>query len=660
MKARSLRRYALALMLLTGVTIASPHAALAQQDGPGAPVDPGLDELLGMQVERVFGASMRLQPLTDAPASVTIITAEEIERRGYRTLADVLRSVRGLYVSYDRNYSYAGARGFSLPGDYNTRVLLLVDGHRMNDNIYDQAAIGPEFGIDPALFERVEIIRGPSASLYGTSAFFAVVNVISKSGRTLDGISGAAETGSFGLQRAQVAAGRLLTNGVDVALSATVEHADGAKGLYFPEFDSPETNGGIAEGLDDEQVEQVFARFSIKGLTATGGYGRRAKGVPTASYYTNFNDDRLRTTDSRGFADLQYQQRLGATLLDLRTYVDHYHYEGVYPELEDAIFDAAAGDWWGGEARVSRPLAGRQSLTAGVEYRNNFRQMQESYYVGGQSLLDADRASAVAGTFVQDEIALSDRVLVSGGLRYDHYREFSRVSPRAAVIFHPTANRSLKYLYGQAFRAPNAYEVDYYGLVQSPLRAETIVSHEVVWEEYTRDWLRTSASAYVNDVDALLTLQGSGDELFFANEGRVKSTGVELELEAKLNGLQALASYTLQDTTDEETRTTLVNSPRHAMKGSLTMPVWRHGGFASFELQHLGARRTLAGETVGAASLGRVTVTQPLARAFSLTAQIRNVFDQEYGDPASAEHLQDTIVQDGRTFIVGLRWHVGR
>ena len=77
-----------------------------------------------------------------------------------------------------RNYSYLGVRGFARPGDYNTRVLLLINSHRVNDNVYDPAAIGADFGVDVAMFDRVEIIRGPASSLYGTSAFIAVVNVI--------------------------------------------------------------------------------------------------------------------------------------------------------------------------------------------------------------------------------------------------------------------------------------------------------------------------------------------------------------------------------------------------------------------------------------------------------------------------------------------------
>ena len=182
------------ILALTIILLAPSPAAEAQQPLP----ELSLEELMRLDAGRVFGASERLQPVTEAPASVSFITAEEIARYGYRTLAEILRGVRGMYVTNDRNFSYLGTRGFGNPGDYNSRVLLLVNGHRVNDNVVGQAEIGAEFGIDPALFERVEIIRGPASSLYGDSAFFAVVNVITKSGASLDGVSLAVDAGTLG------------------------------------------------------------------------------------------------------------------------------------------------------------------------------------------------------------------------------------------------------------------------------------------------------------------------------------------------------------------------------------------------------------------------------------------------------------------------------
>ena len=89
------------------------------------------------------------------------MTAEDIRRFGYTSLADVLRGVRGLYVTNDRNYTYIGVRGFLRPGDYTTRVLVLIDGHRLNDNVYDSGSVGRESMLDVELIDRVEVIRGP-------------------------------------------------------------------------------------------------------------------------------------------------------------------------------------------------------------------------------------------------------------------------------------------------------------------------------------------------------------------------------------------------------------------------------------------------------------------------------------------------------------------
>ena len=187
--ARPLAIGTLALAMLTGTTAGAQSLS-----------ELSLEDLMRLDAGRVFGASERSQPVTEAPSSVSFITAEDIARYGYRSLADILHGVRGLYVSDDRNFSFLGARGFGKPGDYNSRILLLVNGHRVNDNVFGQAEIGAEFGLDPATFERVEIIRGPASSLYGDSAFFAVVNVITRTGAAIDGGSVTYETGSHGTQ----------------------------------------------------------------------------------------------------------------------------------------------------------------------------------------------------------------------------------------------------------------------------------------------------------------------------------------------------------------------------------------------------------------------------------------------------------------------------
>ncbi|HET9371266.1 MAG TPA: TonB-dependent receptor, partial [Vicinamibacterales bacterium] len=469
--------------------LALPAAAAAQQQSSLSSLS--LEELMRLEVEPVFGASRRLQPVTEAPASITIVTAEDIRLFGYRTLADILRSARGLYVTWDRNYHYAGVRGFSVPGDYSTRVLLLVNGHRMNDNVYDQASIGPDFGLDVSTFERVEIIRGPASALYGTNAFFGVVNVITKKGASVDGLSVEADGGTLGTASLRSSFGRKLDNGVAFLVSATGSRTSGEGQIYFPAYDDPSTNFGVAEGMDGSRFGQFYSQVSTRRFTFTGAYGRRIRHVPTAAFGTLFNDDRFTTDDERGFVDGQYDRAFGRVRLNLRGYLDHYEYRGHYPyesvTLDDPTYvqlDGGVGRWWGGEARATSEINDQHAITAGVEFRRNRQQRQW--------VIDADDPGAdfdqranshVFAAYAQDEIKVVDRLRLHLGARVDSYADTSRVTPRAAVIFNRSANEAVKLLYGQAFRAPNAYERDYYSPNRdsdTPLTPESVRTFEIV------------------------------------------------------------------------------------------------------------------------------------------------------------------------------------
>src|SRR5207253_11041904 len=115
-----------------------PGFAAAQDARPSEDVS-SLDLAQLMQI-KVQAASLHEQSLEDAPASVTIITRDEIRRYGWRTLSQALSYAGSLYTSSDRNTSI-GVRGFGLPGDFGTRFLVMVDGHNMADNIFNQTAL---------------------------------------------------------------------------------------------------------------------------------------------------------------------------------------------------------------------------------------------------------------------------------------------------------------------------------------------------------------------------------------------------------------------------------------------------------------------------------------------------------------------------------------
>ncbi|MFN2444596.1 MAG: TonB-dependent receptor plug domain-containing protein [Vicinamibacterales bacterium] len=666
------RRIGLSHALVLAFALVVTSVAEARQPLP----ELSLEELMRIDAGRVFGASERIQPVTEAPASVSFITAEEIARYGYRTLADILRGVRGMYVSNDRNFSLLGTRGFGKPGDYNSRILLLINGHRVNDNIFGQAVIGAELGFDPATFERVEIIRGPASSLYGDSAFFGVVNVITKTGASLDGGSVQLEAGNLGTQLTRGSLGHRFTNGADLALSGTHEASAGVDRLYFPAFDTPETNNGIADGLDGELANQVYGRFSFKELTLTAAYGKRRRDVPTASFGTIFNEQEFKeqTTDRHTLLDAEYIRPLAGARLSLRASYDRFTYDGMYPVVGDeegsklVAHDDVVGARWTVGSRITRPLPGRHTLTAGAEFIDNVQQNQEFRYLQPLNppftLFATASSSTQHAFYAQDEIKPLRWLIVSAGLRYDGYDAFSRFTPRTALIVMPSSHQSFKYLYGSAFRAPNTYELNsvYFGEQVRSLRPEAIDTHEFVWERYTSDWLRTSVSTYWYKADRLITLSPDDSAPIgstYANEGQVRAKGLELEAQMRLRrGLEGLVSYALQQAVDQETGAALINSPRHTAKLRMSVPGKTDRSSAAVEMLLLGSRETLAGNILDPVVTTNVTLIEPLGRSLALVGGIRNLFNQQYADPASDQHVQDSIPQNGRTFRVGVRWNL--
>lgn len=670
-----LPRFARGLFLNNGILVwllVALATSVAAQQPPEDLSTKSLEELMTIEVASVYSASKYLQKVTEAPSSVSIVTAEQIQRYGYRTLAELLRSVRGFYATNDRNYSYIGVRGFARPGDYNTRVLLLVDGHRLNDNVYDQALLGTEFPIDVDLIERVEIIRGPSSSLYGTSAFFAVVNVITKRGGDLKGIEASGEAASFGTYKGRFTYGNKHKNGLELLLSGSYYDSRGPRRLFYPEYADPAHNYGIAEQTDDDQSKSLFGQASFRQFSLRGVYGAREKGIPTGAYGTLLNDPRTRTTDRRGYLDLQYERTFSNQLgLLVRTHYDRYNYDGtyVYDPADDETqqlaidIDQGRGEWWGGEVQLSKVLWRKHKVTGGTEYRDNLRQNQSNYEIFSRTQnLDDQRKSKNIAFYLQDEFRVLENVTLSAGVRYDHNVFFGGISkPRFGLIYNPAAQTTFKFLYGEAFRAPNNYELFYNepdGKAKLALKPEEIKTSEIVLEQYLGHHVRLSASGYLYRIKGLISQQvdPANDALIFRNTERVESKGFEFELDSKLaGGLEGRASYTLQDTYDRQTGHALTNSPRHLGQFNLLTPLLKKKVFAGLELQYLSKRQTLDGTDTGAVWLSNFTLfSQKLVRGLDLSFSIYNLFNQRYGDPGGEEHRQNSITQNGRNFRLKL------
>ena len=654
------------MIICIALTLALARLAAAEPNEPSAQADLTqlpIEELMNIKVST---ASKFPQKTMEAPSSVTIITAADIKTYGYRTLADIVRSVPGMSVTYDRNYDYIGIRGLGRTGDYNSRMLLLVDGYRINDPIYDTAAIGTEFPVDVDLIDHVEIVRGPGSSIYGNNAVFGVINVITKLGKNFNGTEASGELASFGTDKERLSYGHQYENGAGLLLSASRYRSLG-QDLYYPEFNT--INNGVAHNLDSDRYRNYFGKLNVAGFTLTGGYSERDKSVPTASFGTVFNDPNYMVSDGASFMNLDYygtmSQRWDASA---HLFQGRYFYDGIYPNMGAPVtlnHDLSRSAWWGTEVKLIGSLE-KHKVVAGVEYQNNYRQDQSNFNVAPYALLlDDRRSSKREGVYAQDEIKLGNGLLLNAGLRYDYYSIVgSATNPRLGLIWNPADVTAFKLLYGTAFRAPNVYELYYTSpgtqKANPDLGPEKVTSYEFVIEHQPWHNFRITADAYKNTInDNINQITDPSDNLLvFVNTGKVIARGVEVEVERLWDsGTRLRTSYAWQISRDVISGDELTDSPRHLAKLNASQPVLGNALRAGLELQYTSKRKTLADASAAGHLLTNLTLlSEKIAKGMELSASVYNLFDKRYSDPGGLENVQDLILQDGRSYRLKLSY----
>jgi len=637
-----------------------------------APADQPTVDLNALTIEQlmqvqVVGAALHPQTLQDAPASVTIITAEDIRKYGYRTLGEALSAVRGFYVTNDRTYETIGVRGFNLPGDYDGHVLVMVNGHNMADNIFDYMLFfGNGFPIDMNLIKQIEIIRGPASALYGSNAIFATINVITKSPAEAGPLTVTTDTGSFGEKKIQVM-DTASVGSAKVLFSGSVYSNTGESPLFFPQFNTPQNNYGKAVDLNGEKGYHFFANLVWGNWTVTAAFSDHNQVQPISWGPTIFNDRGTHNDDQRNFIDAVYERLIAGGTLRWRTYYDSYHYLGRFDYAlgNGGVQDNRQrdlGDWVGTQLtyRIRPSFAG--DITLGAESKVDIRALMTDFDVSPSPIQDVsiNRPNRSLGLVFQDEKKLSNRWKLDLGLRFDiskYGRAF--LSPRAALLYQHS-EWAVKFLYGRSFRNPSTYQLFYGDGLASQAnpnaRPETANTVEVDLDRKIGKRMNLQASAYGYRLyNFLLGAALPSGSIQYQNDDRIQAEGVELEINGRpTNWLEAAASYALQWTRDD---TFLENSPRHLAKLRLAAPLGRRFDLSS-GMQYQSSRLTLAGNTVPPVYLADFTLTsRHLLRDFDVRLGVRNAFNRNYSDPVELNPAVDTIPQPGRSFFVEMIAH---
>lgn len=620
------------------------------------------NDLTGLDLEQlmqltVVGAAKYEQKQNEVAAAASIVTRREIQAFGWRTLGQALASLPGVYTTNDRQYTYLGARGFGLAGDYNTRVLVTINGNRTNDPLYDGAAFGRDFPLDMDLVERIEFIPGPGSAVYGQNAMFGVVNVVTRAGRDLGSTElAAAYQGPQSLREGRASWGKVLDNGLDLLVSVSALRSGGTHNSY--DFGAAGVSG-VASGLDGERNRQLFARAASGPWSMEFAHGDRHKDDPTAAYFSDPLVPGQYQNDAYTLAQLHYQDKFADDTLQVsgRLFGGQQRYRSRFVYDGERTPDRGASDWHGAELRLVSSAWTAHKVMLGIEYQDNHRidqSVADPAESGHKTNLSAPGFRA--GLYVQDEWHFAETLTATVGLRADRNDVTGTAwSPRAALIWQAAPTTTLKALYGKARRAPNAYESKYadgVSQVTNPaLKDEDIQTVEFVADHRVNRDLAVRATVYRWTLKKLISLgiDPVSGLTQYQSGSHIDAHGVELSADQTWAGGARLRGNVSIQRVDASRGEDPPNSPDLLARLNFSTPLPVGRLRLGYELRFDSRRDSLAGTKLGGQALSNLHLsTASLAPGLEVSLDIQNLFDKRYAHPAAEGNWQNAIQQDGR------------
>lgn len=605
--------------------------------------------------------------LDDAPASVTIIGREELEARPIQDLAEALRGAPGVTLQGIG----LGRQAISIRGMPADQTLVLVDGRRVN--VAGSAIAHADFDLNWIPLEaidRIEVVRGPMSSLYGSDALGGVVNVITRpaTDRWVQSYSirgGLTEHAGAGgqYQSGAYIAGPLIPDRLGLTLTGQAQGRREVPDAVDPRVTALENRNSVAGGIGlswtPDTAQRIDFNYSIgiedrwRNLLSSG-----------ANPFVYRSEDEIRReqialTHRGDWSWGETQLRVYRSQLERRNTVTQGASRVGPQTLTDDVLDG----------RVTIPAWGWHRLSLGGEVR--LEQLEDPTVARSGE----DRVTQAAA-FLQDEIALTESVSLVLGSRFDHHEEFGwHTSPRAYLVWHATEALTFRGGVGTGFRAPTLKQLspEYqavggggrFTVVGNPdLRPETNTSYEVGAAYNPGPW-EVRATLFQNDLDDLVQtvcISACGvrgrERRTYQNVDRARIRGVELGAGLNLPyDLRFDTNFTYLDARDLTNDRELAERPRHSANALLR---WVPVGPLSAQLRVNYVGRQVIAQTAASGTsyvalspytMWSVEGAYRLSETMTLRAGIENIGDERLANGGEGYSYADA----GRLYFIGLQ-----
>ena len=539
------------------------------------------DDLLALSWEeltqvKVIIASGTEQTLEKAPATVTVITADEIKNTGAVNLTEVLETIPGIHINTN---SFGNRPLVHMRGTGSFQTLLMINGNDTRDLMW---AFGIFWkGIPVSAIERIEVIRGPGSALYGADASAGVINVITKTAGKITDTEAGLRVGSFDSQSAFMQSGGQW-NGFELGITAEFSTTDG----YDPTI---EQDKSLQYGKADYGWKNQDIRFSIarENWQFLGNYSRHddlqtgLTGAGNLDPVTSADDERF--DFDLLYKNADFSQNWGVDAKLHYQDLDYDSNDGFQESPPDVQYPVGQlNHMSSSERQISIEGSALYSgfkqhsirIGAGYDWQDLYRVEQGvNFGIGpngnpitpGSPIVEIsdtpyafapERTRKIHHLFLQDAWSFADDWELTIGARYDHYSDFGdTVNPRVALIWNTTAKLTTKFMYGQGFRAPSFQEL--YAdtsrtLSNSKLDPEESETLELAFSYAASRDLQLGLNLFDFEITDFISKVSTGDPADsrkrYQNTGKNKILGVEMEARWQATeNLKLTANYTYRD-----------------------------------------------------------------------------------------------------------------